>query len=440
MRNERSCKNGQTLVLVTLAILTIFGLLGLLVDFGWMHFRQEAAQTAADAAAAAAVQAALAYSAGSYTCGSNNVGCQTSTLCPNPLHANPTNTLDIACAYAKTNGFAVTSGGRQSVYVGAGAGTSPPTAPGVTVGYWVTVIVAENIPQLFSAVLGNPLGTVSARATAAASGTTANSCVYALDPAMKAAFSASGGATVNASCGIFVNSNNAGALEATGGATVNTSAAKVVGGYKITGGARVSPTPRSGATAAVDPFAALAAPTYSGCNYTGKSTGGGATVTLSPGVYCNGLSLQGGSTVTLQPGVYIIDGGGFSTGGGAVVNGTGVTIFNTARSYSYQPFTIGGGSKVTLTAPTTGTYRGVLFYNDRTINSGNSNSFQGGADLQLTGSLYFPSTPVSYAGGSATTVTAIIAKSVNFSGGAYLAQDLTGTKTGLGSVHGNLIE
>ncbi|MCU1329483.1 MAG: hypothetical protein JWN34_4853 [Bryobacterales bacterium] len=431
-------ERGQALVMVSLAIMMIFGLLGLTVDVGWMHFRQEAAQTAADAAAAAAAQAAVAWSGGSITCGSSHISCQTTTVCPASLPATLTTTAEVACAYARDNGFPVTA--RQTVSVTAGAGSAPPSAPGVTVGYWITVRVAETIPQLFSAIFGNRMGTASARATAAASGAVANSCLYALDPSMKSAFSVSGGSVVNASCGVFVNSSNSQALTVTGGARVNTSVAKVVGGYNISGGGVVSPSPVTGAAAIADPFAALPAPSFSGCDHTSLSVGNGATVVLSPGVYCNGITLIGGSRVTFQPGVYIIDGGGVTMGGGTTVTGSGVTIFNTNRTYAYKPFNIAGGAGVTLAAPVSGTWGGILFYNDRTITSSTTNSFSGGTLLQLTGSLYFPSTPVTYSGGSATTVTAIIAQSVIFTGGSYLAYDMTGTKTGLGKINTNLIE
>jgi hypothetical protein len=37
----------------------------------------------------------------------------------------------------------------------------------VDVLYWVTVRISQQVPQLFSAILGNGMGTVSARATAA---------------------------------------------------------------------------------------------------------------------------------------------------------------------------------------------------------------------------------------------------------------------------------
>jgi hypothetical protein len=346
---------------------------------------------------------------------------------------------DIACAYAKSNGFAITNAGRQNVTVTAGTGTVP-TVSGVTVSYWVTVRVAETVPQFFSAVLGNMTGTISARATAAISGGSAGSCIYVLAPSMSGALSASNGVAVSATCGIFVNSSSSTAMTVTGGAAVTASTVQVVGNYSISNGGSINPTPITGAAPATDPFASLPAPSYSGCNYTNESVGYGTT-TLSPGVYCNGISLANGCTVTFRPGIYILNGGGLNIAGGCTVTGSGVTFFNTANGYTYEPMSISNGTTVTLSAPTSGTYQGILFFQDRTISSSLVNSVAGGSTMLLTGSLYFPTTPLSYSNGISTAVTGIVAQSVSFSGGAHVAQDPTGgTETGLGHPTASLIE
>ena len=58
--------------------------------------------------------------------------------------------------------------------------------------------------------------------------------------------------------------------------------------------------------------------------------------------------------------------------------------------------------------------------------------FAGGASVTLTGTLYFPTTNVSYSNGSSGSGnTAIVAKQVAFAGGTRLVYDSTGSKTGL---------
>jgi hypothetical protein len=83
------------------------------------------------------------------------------------------------------------------------------------------------------------------------------------------------------------------------------------------------------------------------------------TVTLSPGTYCGPLRITGG-TVTLAPGEYIFksntDGAGFEVTGGAVTGNDVFLYFPQASNLNL------GGGTVTLTAPTAGTYKGVLFH------------------------------------------------------------------------------
>ncbi|MBI4908520.1 MAG: hypothetical protein HY820_33180 [Acidobacteria bacterium] len=170
-------RRGQALVMITLALLAMCGLMGLAVDLGWAYFVRRAAQRAADTAAIGAAQQVMRVvgQSGSFTCGTA-LACQQNAPCPTSVASPPTNSVDMACLYAQQNGFRTGgNGGRQTVSVEAnvttaGCGTaSPPNCipgvPGVAAFYYVRVRVAENVPQLFSAVMGNTVATVSARAT-----------------------------------------------------------------------------------------------------------------------------------------------------------------------------------------------------------------------------------------------------------------------------------
>jgi len=56
MQSHRpSRQRGQVLLMVTFALIPMFGMLGLVADFGYMHFVKMSAQTAAEAAAQAAI-------------------------------------------------------------------------------------------------------------------------------------------------------------------------------------------------------------------------------------------------------------------------------------------------------------------------------------------------------------------------------------------------
>ena len=155
MLRRRSAESGQALVMVTISLVAMLGMLGLAVDFGWAYFVRRAAQGAADAAALAAVEQALAS------------GVETAVVAGAPVNCPASGNLTNGCLYAQKNGYA--PGGAVTVTMESdlGATRQPPTAPGVSTIYWATARVRENIPQLFSSVLGRMTGVSGARATAA---------------------------------------------------------------------------------------------------------------------------------------------------------------------------------------------------------------------------------------------------------------------------------
>jgi hypothetical protein len=108
-------------------------------------------------------------------------------------------------------------------------------------------------------------------------------------------------------------------------------------------------------------------------------------------------------------------------------------FYLTGTNSTYDSVAIQNGASVTFSAPTSGTYLGVLFFQDRSITSSQNAVVTGGATMNLTGSLYFPTTDVSYSNGTSTTAynTAIVANELSFTSSAYFKYDSTGLKTGL---------
>jgi len=152
-------------------------------------------------------------------------------------------------------------------------------------------------------------------------------------------------------------------------------------------------------------------------------------------VYCNGITVSGGLSVTFHTGTYILLGGGLNISGGSNATGTGVTFYNTKNAtYAYSPIVISGTSTTTLSAPTSGSLKGILFFQDRSISNTTQNTVSGGSGTIFQGALYFPSTPLVYSGGSASThaaYTIIIASTVTFSGGSsYVNNDYSGLTGG----------
>jgi len=415
--------------MMTISLTVMLGMLGLAVDMGWAYYRQQAAQSAADAAAVAAVRAALNSAPGGPSC-AGSVWCGAATNCPSRSPGSASTSFDNACMLAAANGF--TTSGIDRVSVQAGTSSAVPGVPGPSAAYWATVRVRESLPALFGAAFARGGLTPGAIATAGAiSSPGGASCIYVLDPHAADAFLAGNGAVVQIGCGVYVNSNNSSAaMYVTGGASVQAPTISVVGGFKKDNGGTTSVVPTTGAASVPDPFANLPSPTPAGSCQSGNFTAWQPKpYTPAPGTYC-GFSVGNGMSLQMSAGTYIINGGTFSIQGGSTVTSTGgVLIYLTGGA----TVNIANGASVTLSAQSSGTYQGVLFYQDRSMASPGSSLFAGGASMNLTGSLYFPHATLNVNNGSSTagTAMALVADMVNFQGGAHLLADTGGTKTGL---------
>src|SRR5262249_25294533 len=176
-------------------------------------------------------------------------------------------------------------------------------------------------------------------------------------------------------------------------------------------GAGVRPTP--------DPLAFLPVPSTAGLpvQKAGPLTVNSLLPTvLQPGVYQGGIHITGLSIVVMQPGVYIMQGGGFQVDGAATVTGTGVMIYNTtSTTYATGAITVTSTGKVALSAPLSGTYQGINFFQDRTLNTPITMSGVGLA--VITGVVYAPQAPVSLTGRAVVGVDIL--------GGPHAVNDMT---------------
>lgn len=411
----------------TLAIVPLFGILGLVVDVGWAYYRKQAAQAAADAAAGAAAQAAYATTGGSPNCSSPKVSYYSAEYtCPASPSTTPTDNIGNGCLYAKENGFVST--GRQKVTFQSGVGSAP-TSAGVTIGYWVVARVSEDIPQLFSAVLGFSSTRVTARATTGTRDASAGGCVITLDPSAPSSLAISGTASLTSGCGVFVNSNSSSAINTNGGGAISTTLpakTQIVGGCN--GCANITPAPQTGVPTEADPFADLAPPTAGTCSDTVNPVNLGSKdkMTISPGTFCSGFNVGSQSQLTLNPGTYVVQ-NGISIGGQATMKGTGVTIYIQSGGVSMS-----GGASVSLTAPTSGSWQGILFYQDRADTS--DSNLVGGTGQLMNGVLYFPSAHLTYTGGSSVSAqnTTIVSNTLSLVGNSYIQAAAVTQFTGVG--------
>jgi hypothetical protein len=421
MRLHAGNQKGQTAVLFTLAIVPLLGMVGLVVDVGWMYFRKQAAQTAADAAAAAAAAAAYSTAGGGPSCASAGISCNsTEYVCPASPSTTPTNNIEAGCLYAKENGFV--TAGRQKVTIQSGVG-APPTNPSVTISYWIIVRVSEQIPQLFSSVLGFSAGTVTARATTGVREGTGGGCVLTLNPTL-VSMVLSGTVSLNSGCGVYVNSNNAAAITTNGGGQIVTTGSartQIVGGCN--GCENINPAPQTGQPTFSDPFGDMVPPPAGTCEGA-VSMGSHETRTISAGTYCSGWDLTSHAELNLNPGIYYVR-GNITLGAQTTLRGSGVMIY-----LENGGVTMNGGATVDLTGPTSGYYQGVLMYQAR----GNTTEsvLTGGAGQAMNGVLYFPSAHLTYTGGTsvAATQTTIVADTLSMVGNSYISAASTTQFTG----------
>lgn len=302
---------------------------------------------------------------------------------------------------------------------GLGSGTivvnTPPASGPNTAKKAVEVIVGQNLDRMFTSLFTQ--GQVPEQARAVALITNASkACVLALDPSASQAALFSGNTSVKLiGCSVMSNSIASDAIKLQGSAGLQADCLITAGGVSLSNPVTtVCAAPITQALPAADPFSDLPAPAASNpCQNANKST-------LKPGTYCSGLSLSG--TVTLQPGVYVIQSGDFKVNANANVTGDGVTIYLAGSSR----VSMNGNATVSLSAPTSGTYSGVLMYGDRTSTGGQS-TFNGTAASLLTGALYFPKQQVNYLGNFSgqNGCTQVVADMIQWSGNSTISQDCT---------------
>jgi Flp pilus assembly protein TadG len=412
-------RNGAIAVMMALAAVVLLGVAGLAVDVASWETAKRAMQGAADHAA---YSGAIAAGAGGAT-----------TVNAQGVAAH------MGFVGSQTN---CSKNGQTGVTV---CVNSPP-AQGLYKGNQVALEVVITQPQK-TFLSHHFLASVTASARAVAlEKIQGDFCILALKNVANA-FQVTGTTTLDtANCNIQDNSAQVQAASWSGSATINTKFLSIVGGYTANGTSanNVLGTIIQPSKSVADPFATLAAPSYSGCNGTskyGKNITG--TVTLSPPVgppsdaqplvFCNGLTINAGAKVTMQAGDYVFDRGGLTISGGATVSGAGVHIFLTSSTGgNWATITINGSSTVNLTTDENGPLAGILIYADRrapySSSAQNTNNLTGGGGQVLTGTLYFPTTAVTFNGGtSGSTVTSqctqIVAATITMAGSSGF-QDL----------------
>ena len=391
-------ESGQAILLWVLCLGVIMGFLAFAIDVGMLFRASRMAQAAADSAAIAGAAELLT-----------------------------TDYTAVAKAASAQNG--VTNGVNGASVV---VNVPPTSGEHSSSSSYIEVLVSQPVNTFFmSFVTGSSSVSVTARAV---SGTgPGTNCIYALSTTGTNITLSNAGKLTSSSCGVVSDSSSSTAVSATGSAQINAKSTNIVGGYSIANNGSITPTPSTGIAAVPDPLAGMSPPSYTGgssctadplTHYgnggSSYSVGPGSTYSTTQGgdlVCYTSLTLgSNGDTVTINAGIYVIT-GALTFNSGTNLGGTGV-MFYIVGSGSVN---IGNGATVNLQAPSSGTYKGVLFYQDRSDTS--TAQFEGGASSNVAGVLYFPDAPLTVGNGTTTNVsTPIIASTLTFIGGTNFTE------------------
>lgn len=435
-RNE----NGQLLVATALSISMLLGVLGLALDSGMLFRAKRCEQIAADAAA---VAGALDYK----------------------YNDDGDSAVAAGRAAAEQNGFTDGAGGTT-------VSINIPPKYGETAGFsgYIEAVVQYPSPTYFMNMFGFKSVTMTSRAVAGTGSTYA--CVWTLDKSGRA-ISISGSADLNTpGCSIYDDSAASNALTLTGGGAITAKSIGVVGNYSVSSNGVLSPIPMTGLAPAADPLSSLSVPTPSTSTCSGSncniSVSGSNDITLSPGTYTS-ISNTGSGTITLTSGDYTITGdvtssssgklvfgagsytiggklsgtgsssmefgsGVYIVGGNLDLSGSGTLSGSGVTFYTEGSTSVSGDSNLTLSAPTSGIYSGVLFFQARSDSQ--SLTVSGGSGATIEGILYAPAAAVTLSGGSSGTSMSldIVADTLTITGSGTFTNSNYATENNLDSV------
>jgi hypothetical protein len=326
--------------------------------------------------------------------------------------------------------------------------------------------------------VGQTTSIASAVAEAAIVSTSGQAPLLVTHPIMAGAVSLNGSAAVTVcggpSRGIQVNSSSTTAViggtydlskagpNDSGGCTTGTGADFGVFGGPVSapGGVELGSSGHylQPASPLLDPYAGIAAPAIPAEAPAKTSLANGVSGCpaspnkdcnlYSPGLYSSGISIKN-ETAVFKPGVYYLEGGGFgnAANGDMVMatgfpndpaTGAGMMIFNTGNG----TLAITANATSTLTgSDNNSTYKGLLFFQDRTSDA-QTHTLGGGGAITLTGTIYLHNTvatmaadashyqTLSMGGNSSITINGlIVVNALSMSGTPDVRFNLAGSPT-----------
>jgi hypothetical protein len=420
--------SGQVLVIAALCMVVLIGFVGLAVDIGFIRHEQHRLQTAADATA-------LAGALEVRVCGGTPNCAAMQTAVGKAMEENGYSGATVTPGDCTTQpGTGLTVIVRNPTCFPTNLVGSDPTKPRYN---YVETQVSERAPLYFSQIFGFTGFNLKAHAQAARG--LGGPCIYALNPTDPGTLNIALAVGFQSKCGVVVESSNPNSVYCVVALAVTAPyvQAPPPGGSSnasllCLGNTHVTPAP---VPVPADPLAYLPAPAQptAPCG-TGLAADGYhgspkpitllvpllANITFNQGVYCGGITITASllSSITFNPGTYVIsdyqgpkdifghtpdpvsNGFAITIGAASSIQGKEVMFYNqSSKGFMLTlPGATLGLSNFTLSAPTSGQYGGILFWQAKS--STTTGAFAAPALLsaqQFNGIIYEPGATVSYA-------------------------------------------
>jgi hypothetical protein len=114
--------------------------------------------------------------------------------------------------------------------------------------------------------------------------------------------------------------------------------------------------------------------------------------------------------------------GEFKAGGSSELSGDGVTFFLTDQGTDFATLDL-TSTVLKFTPPTSGPYKGILFFQDRDAPASLVNKLAGNGVVNLNGLIDMPASQLDFRGGSSSAAldAFIVARKLRFVGNSYLS-------------------
>ena len=312
--------------------------------------------------------------------------------------------------------------------------TFPANAPNQIDQVKVTLQVQRKLP--FSSLFLSNAPVVVANATAASVPGPGDPCVLSLqDGASKSGIEINGNADINMpDCIFHTNSGSNNSAYAKGSSKVKAKSVSAVGGIAESDNWDVdSYSPNS--PQITDPYKNVT-PQSSDMNCVNKALDENTDLSSLPtGTNCfKSLSVGSNKSLTLPSGTYYIDGGNAFIQGDLTCTACTIVLTNSDSSptATIGDFKVNADAKINMTAPTSGTFKGIAIYQDRRAKDSESaqNKINGNSASVIQGAIYFPNQELDYNGTGTTDAvcTRFVSKRVKFSGNSTTSNKFKSAK------------